>query len=510
LNRALVIRRAALAIACNLPALVFTGKVAGAQIIQLEKIMPKSPVLKERLAKGNAIRKLVARSTHEAVGDIKRDPVQLLESSSKGRVERLISLRYGRMLASPFAFYRGSAIVQAHDLASTPHTGVIQQICGDCHLMNFGGFATPERNLVFDLNDFDETHPGPWEWDVKRLAASLTVCARHLGFKPSVADEVVVAAIESYQHHMAIFSEMSAMDLWYEKITIEKLFELSQDEDAKKIMADIQEKAQRRTHEMLLPKMAKQLDGRWVMNDAPPALFHIHSDSTLFAEDDDWMKLGHWEVLSKKLLDEYRRSLSPSHQQLLSYFTLQDLAFKVVGVGSVGTRCLALLMTDDQDNPLFLQIKEALPSVLAPYVPAGKSAFRHEGQRVVAGQRKMQSASDIFLGTSTGPLGRHFYFRQLRDMKISADIETFDANLLTRYASLCGRALARAHARAGGFAAEISGYLGSGEQFSEALVKYSNQYADQIEDDFEKFRSACRSGRLIAQTEEDFDADISV
>lgn len=470
--------------------------------------MPAQPTLEERFAEGRALRKQVLRSSHDAVGNTQRDPVKLLEASSVGRVDRLVPLRYGRMLTSPFAFYRGSAIIQAHDLASTPHTGLIQQICGDCHLMNFGGFATPERQLNFDINDFDETHPGPWEWDVKRLAASLTLAARHLGLKTGGADATVLAAIDSYQTWMTAYAGMGSLDLWYDKVTMENLYKRSTNAAARKLVAKGIEKAQRRTAENLLPKMGKKVDGKWVMDDVPPALFHVHGDSTLFGKDDDWTKLGHWTGLSSKLFKEYLGNLSPSHRQLLSYFSMQDLAFKVVGVGSVGTRCLVLLMTDAQDQPLFLQIKEAVPSVLARFVPAGKSAFKHDGQRVVAGQRMMQSSSDMFLGASTGPSGRHFYFRQLRDMKVSAEIETYDENLLGLYASLCGHVLARAHARSGGMAPQISAYLGQGQQFGQAILRYSKHYADQVQRDFDVFRAACRTGRLVAQTEADFGADI--
>lgn len=470
--------------------------------------MVAQDTLDERVAAGRALRKQVLRSSHNVIGDTRRDPVTLLEASSAGRVDRLVPLRYGRMLTSPLAFYRGSAIIQAHDLSTTPHTGLVQQICGDCHLMNFGGFATPERNLNFDINDFDETHPGPWEWDVKRLAASVTLAARHLGFKASAADEAVLATIETYQTWMATYAGMGALDLWYERVTMDSMFKNSTDAASRKMIAKAIEKAQERTSGNLLPKMGKKIDGKWVMDDAPPALFHIHGDSTLFGDADDWAQLGNWRTLSDTLLQAYLPNLSHSHRQLLSYFRLQDLAFKVVGVGSVGTRCLVLLMTDAQDQPLFLQIKEAVPSVLAPFVPAGRSVFQHEGQRVVAGQRMMQSASDYFLGASTGPSGRHFYFRQLRDMKVSAEIDTFDENLLGRYASVCGHVLARAHARAGGLAPQISAYLGRGGPFAEAIVTYAKHYADQVQRDFDAFRAACRVGRLIAQTEADFGADI--
>jgi uncharacterized protein (DUF2252 family) len=466
--------------------------------------------IEERIAAGRALRKTVPRSSHKATGSVDRDPVTLLEASSKGRVARLVPLRYGRMLTSPLAFYRGSAIIQAHDLAGTPHTGIVQQICGDAHLMNFGSYATPERNQIFDLDDFDETHPGPWEWDLKRLVASVTIAARDLGFKSSLADEAVRNAVNGYARNMARHAEQGALELWYDRITLQDLYDETKSAAGKKRVTRFAEKAQRRIHDMLLPKMGAKVDGRWQLHDAPPALFHIHGNSTLFDAEDDWMQLERWQKLSAKLYGDYLQTLSASHRHLLGAFAQQDMAFKVVGVGSVGTRCLILLMTDAKDKPLFLQLKEASKSVLAPYVPKAKSAYTHEGQRVVAGQRLMQAASDIFLGWAVGPFGRHFYVRQLRDMKISPEIENLDGPMLSGYAWLCGRMLARAHARAGGFAPEISGYIGSGQQFGKALVAYARDYADQVERDFATFRDACRSGRLTAQSEADFCADLAV
>ncbi len=466
--------------------------------------------IKQRLEHGRSLRKLAARKAHVAIGNVKRDPIKLLEESSAGRVEKLVPLRYGRMLTSPFAFYRGTANIQAHDLAGTPHSSLIQQICGDCHLMNFGGFATPERNLLFDINDFDETHPGPWEWDVKRLAASFTIAARHLGLKPGAADDIVWAAMQSYRNQMAEYAEMGALDIWYDKITYDRILGGLKNDADRDLLKKRIARATGRTHDKLLPKVADKVEGHWRMKDMPPGLFHIHGSNTLFDAKDDWMKSGHSKSLSGKLYREYLATLSVSHRHLLHYFTMQDLAFKVVGVGSVGTRCLIMLMTDAQENPLFLQAKESRKSVLAQHVPSGRSVFAHEGQRVVAGQRMMQAVSDYFLGWAKGPSGRHFYFRQLRDMKTSAELENFDARQMVSYARLCGWVLARAHARAGGYAPEISGYLGNGRQFAEAIVKYANNYADQAEKDFEKFRGACRSKRLMARSEADFAADFKL
>jgi uncharacterized protein (DUF2252 family) len=468
--------------------------------------MSDSRTLKRRLQDGRELRNKAARRAHAAIGNVRRDPIRLLEASSAGRVERLVPLGYGRMLASPYAFYRGTAIIQAHDLAGTPRSGLVQQICGDCHLMNFGGYATPERNLLFDINDFDETHPGPWEWDLKRLAASFMVAARHLGFKPGTAADIVYSTVKSYQRQMAQYAGMGALDLWYDRITYERILGWLKRAADRALLKERIARAAQRTHGSLLPKIAEKVGGRWRMKDAPPGLFHIHGGNSLFGAGDDWVKLGTWGAIFEKLYDEYRFTLSPSHRQLLGYFRVQDMAFKVVGVGSVGTRCLVILLADVQENPLFLQVKEARPSVLASHVP-GRAAWAHQGQRVVAGQRLMQASSDYLLGWATGPSGRHFYVRQLRDMKTSADLESFEARQVGLYARLCGWVLARGHARAGGLALEISGYLGEGDAFADAIVRYAGAYADQVERDFDRFRKACRSGRLQARSEEEFAAD---
>ncbi|MBP6534234.1 MAG: DUF2252 domain-containing protein [Arenimonas sp.] len=463
----------------------------------------------KRIEIGQAIRDSVPRASHSSVGDVKRDPIKLLKANSSGRVERLIPLRYGRMLASPFAFYRGSAILQAHDLATTPHTGLTVQICGDAHLMNFGGFATPERNLVFDMNDFDETHPGPWEWDVKRLAASITVAARSLGFKSAAADKMVFNAVENYRTCMIEFSRMGALDLWYEMTTFDELLKRSKYEEGRKAIAKAMEKAQSRTQKSLLPKMANKVNGRWQFREDPPELFHHSGENSLFGTKDPARKLDLQKVFYDKYFKAYLGSIRPSHRQLLENFSMQDIAFKAVGVGSVGTRCWVMLLTDLQDQPLFLQVKQASRSVLAPYVPSGKSEFKNEGQRVITGQRLMQSASDMFLGWVDGPANRDFYFRQMRDMKVSFELETLSELMLGRYAWLCAHILARAHARgSNGLAPQISGYMGKSGQFAEALVNYADDYADQVERDFDAFRDACRSGKLIAQSEADFGADI--
>ncbi|KXU95172.1 hypothetical protein CR51_25500 [Caballeronia megalochromosomata] len=466
----------------------------------------------ERRAIGRAARERTPRGAHEAIGDVDRDPIELLRMSSKGRVDALIPLRYGRMLVSPFTFYRGSAILQAHDLAATPDSGIVIQICGDCHLSNFGGFATPERALIFDLNDFDETAPGPWEWDLKRLVASFTIAGRHLGHGDLAADEFAFLAARSYQTHLREYAEMSVLDLWYERITFDRMYESVQNEDARRRIRRGIERASRRTHETMLPKLAERSGDAWRIRDAPPAVFHIRGKSTLIDKNDGWMTLeGSREEIIGALVRDYVATLTPERARLLSQFTLQDVAFKVVGVGSVGTRCLVLLLTDPHDKPLFLQMKEASTSVVARYAQHAKDGddTGHDGQRVVHGQRLMQAATDPFLGWATGPLGRALYIRQLRDMKISAELETFSDDAFREYAALCGWALARAHAKAGGRAPDISGYLGNGDRMAEVLVRYGRGYADQVEKDYEVFRAACRDGKLEARSDADMSADFA-
>jgi len=465
--------------------------------------------LAERVAAGRKARQLVKRADQARIGRIDRDPIPLLKRSSVGRVGRLIPLRYGRMLESPLAFFRGSAGLQAHDLADTPNSGFYFQICGDCHLSNFGGFATPERNLLFDLNDFDETHPGPWEWDLKRLIASFVVAGRYLHHGEGVAEEAAFRAAQSYQQNMAQYATMGALEIWYDKITFERLLEMADTPKIRRILKNGICKAMARTHDHLLPQLGERIDGRWIIRDRPPALFHIYGNATLFDETDDWIKLGDWQALVKSMYREYQGNLDANRRQLLDQFSMQDLAFKVVGVGSVGTRCLMLLLVDARDKPLFLQIKEAKQSVLEPYVSV-KATYKHQGRRVVEGQRLMQAASDQFVAWSTGPSGRHFYFRQLRDMKLSPEVELYDNDLLCAYAQLCGRVLARAHARSGGMAVEIASYLGSNDSVATALVKYARAYANQVDKDFDSFSKACRSGKLQARTEVDFARDFSV
>jgi len=360
--------------------------------------------------------------------------------------------------------------------------------------------------LLFSVNDFDEAHPGPWEWDLKRLAASFVVAARDLRHGESVEEQVCREMVGAYQTTLLECAEQSSLENWYESISYNDLLAQARKSTLEHVERAI-EKAERRTHAELLPKISERdASGRLIIRDDLPEIFHLHKNTTLLDADDDWLRLSDWRPLYDAFMRDYRNTLQPDRRELLSRFHAQDLAFKVVGVGSVGTRCLVALLTDDQEFPLFLQFKEARRSVLADYVKV-KSRTRHEGQRVVEGQRLMQAASDLFLGWTTGPSGRHFYVRQLRDMKISAELETFDAETFAAYGRVCGRALARAHAKASGLAAQISGYIGKGDALADALLKYAQSYTAQNERDFERFQVACRKGRLRARSEADFAAD---
>jgi uncharacterized protein (DUF2252 family) len=444
----------------------------------------------ERRAEGKMLRDAVPRAQHSGWNPPKerRDPVEVVLAQNEGRVLELVPIRHGRMLQSPFAFYRGSAAIMAADLAHTPCSGLRVQACGDAHLSNFGGFATPERNLIFDINDLDETLPAPWEWDVKRLTASVVLAGRHIQLKQHESAGAARAAMRSYREHMADYAFMKALDIWYDKIDLQRLIDHVDDKKARARVQQRVEQARRRSViEHDFPKLAEHLGSTPSIKDNPPLIYH----SAELKEDE-----GSEELMAALML--YRESL-PEHTRLLfDRFHLCDIALKVVGVGSVGTKCMIALLMAADDDPLFLQIKQANASVLEPYV--GKSLHNNHGQRVVVGQRLMQSASDIFLGWSQGHRGRHFYVRQLRDMKLSAIIESFDDVLLRIYAEACGWALARAHARSGD-AAMISGYMGSGNMFDEAICDFAVDYADQAERDHKAFLKAVREGRVKAVVE---------
>jgi uncharacterized protein (DUF2252 family) len=442
----------------------------------------------ERLAAGKALRDRVPRRSHAgwAPQPQRRDPIDVLEASNRDRVAGLIPIRYGRMLRSPFTFLRGSAGLMASDLATTPSTGIRVQACGDCHLMNFGLFATPERNLIFDINDFDETLPAPWEWDVKRLAASFVVAARDNGHSDDDARASAVACVAAYREHLRADSKISPLDVWYEHLDIETLIENAPDAEAKKHRMELQARARRRIGEYLFPKISAPVGGQQRLVDQPPLMFHV-------AEADI-------EERFREGLKEYRRSLPDDRRVLFDRYRLTDFAAKVVGIGSVGTRCMVGLFFSAEGHPLLLQFKEACQSVLAPY--AGKSVYENQGQRIVQGQRLMQASSDIFLGWTHGRLGYHFFGRQLRDMKLSMPIESLPPKLLGNYAKVCGLTLARAHAKSGD-AALISGYLGKNDTFDEAIGDFALAYADQTERDHAALVAAVKLGRVQALVEED-------
>jgi uncharacterized protein (DUF2252 family) len=439
----------------------------------------------EQLAEGRAARRRCPRSGHaEEIGGHDRDLLALLTASNEDRLPELIPVRHSRMLESPFAFFRGSAVVQAHDLGRTPYSGIRVQACGDCHLLNFGGFGTPERNLVFDINDFDETLPAPWEWDVKRLAVSFVLAARWRNFSGNVAREAVLAGIGRYRETMAASADMSMLETWYAQITFDELEQqLRGDRKLAKQLASNVKRAMHNTSEHVFHKLVSNHDGTFRIIDQPPLLYHpaIHEG----------------KGQTRLFLDTYMASLREEYRVLLSRYRFVDVAIKVVGVGSVGTRCYVVLLLGPHGDPLFLQIKEARPSVLEAF--AGASAWRNHGERVVTGQRTMQAVSDIFLGWGRGEFGRDFYVRQLRDMKISADLTKFTPTMLVLYARLCGWALARAHAKVGA-APCIAGYLGGSSTFDEAIARYAPAYADQVERDYGAFRAAARSGRIPTET----------
>jgi uncharacterized protein (DUF2252 family) len=438
----------------------------------------------DRMKAGKALRARCPRSSHGKVvlGQGDRDVITLLEHSNKGRLADLIPIRHGRMLQSAFAYFRGTALIHAHDLAGTPSSGITVHACGDCHLMNFGGFATPERNLVFDVNDFDETLPAPFEWDVKRLAASFAIAARWRGFRAREARDIAIRAAASYRESMRKRAGTAVLEAWYSKITSDDVSDImGSGAGIKRRVEQRIAEAHAQTHEHVAQKLTKRGNrGLPRIIDQPPLLYHVHRSALN-------------ERTIRAFLKRYRETLAEERRMLFDRYQVIDVALKVVGVGSVGTRCFVVLLLAAPDDPLFLQVKEARPSVLERYTR--HKPVPHNGQRVVVGQRLMQAASDIFLGWSRGPLGRDFYVRQLRDMKIAPEVETQNVHVMRAYARLCGAALARAHDKAGD-AAMIAGYLGSIDHFDQAIGDYAVAYADQVERDYDSFVRAVRNGRL--------------
>jgi len=455
----------------------------------------------ERVARGKASRNEVPRSSHgawEPAAD-RPDPIALLEEQSETRVPELVPIRYGRMLVSPFTFYRGAALVMAADLAATPRSGLNVQVCGDAHLSNFGVFASPERQMMFDINDFDETLPGPWEWDVKRLSASFEIAGRDRRFPEADRRAIVVAGVREYRERMQQAAGMRNLDVWYANIEIGRLIERMRSSVkarvAKAAEANVA-KARTRDSMQAFSKLTHEVDGEPRIISDPPLIVPLEE---LLPPGTDREQT---EASMRGLIREYRGSLETDRRHILEDFRYVHAARKVVGVGSVGTRAWILLMLGrDGQDPLFLQAKEAGPSVMERFL--GKSEYRTHGQRVVAGQRLMQAASDIFLGwdrlTGLDGVVRDFFVRQLRDWKGSANVDTMSVDGMTAYARMCGATLARAHARSGDRIA-IASYLGKSDTFDRAIADFSASYADQNERDYEALVHAVESGRLVAQT----------
>jgi uncharacterized protein (DUF2252 family) len=441
----------------------------------------------DQTAAGKALRERVPRDSHgKSQPHSNRDPIGILGQSDADRLPELVPIRYGRMLQSPFTFFRGAAAIMAADLAHTPSSGLKVQACGDCHLKNFGGFATPERNIIFDINDFDETLPAPWEWDIKRLATSFVLGVRENGLGSGVARDVTTACVRAYRKGMREFSGLDPLEVWYARYGVEDFLKPLSASDRTRVAKRVAKVSATRGSDIDYPKLAEVVHGEIRIHDAPPLIFHP-----------DIARTPEFALTVENILKEYRDTLPEDRRTLLERYRFVDAAIKVVGIGSVGTRCWIALLMSQTNDPLFLQLKQAHVSVLEPY--AGKSVYPHCGQRVVVGQRLMQAASDIFLGWTTGPSG-DYYVRQLRDAKISPNVETFDESLFQAYAKACGWNLARAHAKSGNSWA-LAGYLGKSDEFDEAIADFADGYADQTERDHGELKAAVKSGKIEVYNE---------
>ena len=456
----------------------------------------------ERKNIGKALRQTVPLSSHSqwATAADRPDPVSLLKGQDEGRVKKLIPIKYGRMLFSPFTFFRGSAILMATDLANTPATGIEALLCGDAHLSNFGVFATPERRMVFDVNDFDEAFYGPWEWDLKRLAASAVIAGRDNGFREEACRQLAEETARAYGQAMILFSDMRTMDQWYYHINVDAVLELFEESSKKgrKSASKMVKKASRHTHERTLDKMTKIVNEQRRIITDPPLLVPLHemdlksllskSDLNRFTQngiEDTWQ--------------EYLDSLPIERGYLLERYEIVDMALRVGGIGSIGTRCFVILLKGGADDALLLQLKEAGPSVLEAYV-SRKTVFNNHAQRVVTAQHLMQATSDVFLGWCQGSItGVDYYWRQLKDMKGSADIGKMDELGLQTYLGICSHCLARVHARTGD-EIKIQGYMGDEQDFIKAIGDFSMTYADQVERDYERLIKAVRVGDIAVET----------
>jgi len=439
------------------------------------------------MAAGKALRDRVPRRSQAEWAPAKNrpNPIELLQHADRGRIPELLPIRYGRMKQSAFAFLRGAAALMAFDLSKTPATGIRVQACGDCHAANFGGFGSPERRLVFDINDFDETLPAPWEWDLKRLTTSFVLALREAGARERHCNSIARAAAESYREHMHEYAEMRALDVWYSHLDAEILVERAKTRDSREHWEKAERDAKLQTAEHIFPEITEVRNGHRRIIDRPPLIYHPRQIERI--------RKHVWEMFQC-----YRQTLPEERRVILHRYQIVDIARKVVGIGSVGTRCAVALLMAGENDPLFLQFKEADASVLEHY--AGKSRYSNHGERVVTGQRMLQSASDVFLGWTRDDEGHDYYFRQLRDMKMKIDLDDMTRQEWTEYAEICGWALARAHARTGD-AAKIAGYLGKNESFDDAIEKFAVAYAEQTERDHDLLLKAIRAGKLHARTD---------
>jgi uncharacterized protein (DUF2252 family) len=455
-----------------------------------------SMTVEERRQSGRVARKAVSRSSHGAwvPAPTRPDPVALLEEQNQTRVPWLVPIRHLRMGVSPFTFYRGSARIMAADLADTPTSGLDVQLGGDAHLSNFGAYASPERQLVFDANDFDETLRGPWEWDLKRLAASFTIAAGHLGFSAADRRSVTTAAVRAYREGMDRFAKMGTLDLWYDHVSVNSLYTTTgvSAVDMAKRLDRFERKARRRTSLQALQKLAEPAGGHYRIRSDPPVLYAVRD----LPGDVDRDVI---DAAAREAFEQYKTTVADDRRFLLDRFEVVDVGLKVVGVGSVGTRCLILLLEGrDADDALFLQAKEASASVLEEHLEP--SPYENHGRRVVEGQRLVQAEADIFLGWTKGSIdGRDFYVRQLRDWKGSAEVEGSTPEQLRFYARICGHTMARGHARSGD-AVAIRAYVGSSDTLDRSMAEFSEAYAAQNLEDYTAFRQAIADGRLPVAT----------
>ena len=446
--------------------------------------------LAARIEKGKAARRAVSRAELAKCRIENRDPLALLEASNVGRVAELIPIRYGRMVQNPFAFYRGSAPLMAFDLSKLPHSSVNVQLGGDAHLANFGLFASPERRILFGPNDFDETLPGPFDWDVRRLAASFVIAARERGFATRDQRGVVRRLCETFRQQIAEFSLMDTLDVWYYQFQAKSMLSIADTEQERRKEQSVIDKARQQSSRSVLNHSTEMVNGKLRIKEVPPLVYHVPLESHHDQKQ--------YDAQVRRFFADYRLTLPDDRRALFDRYELVDVAIRVVGVGSVGTRCYEALFMADGECPLFLQLKEARASVLEDYLPP--SRFPNHGQRVVNGQRLLQSASDIFLGWSKMQhTGNDFYVRQLRDMQGAFDVTTFDFEDLSEYAASCAHALAHSMAKAGD-PALVTGYVGKSNAFDAAIEKFALAYADQNEKDWSVLKAAVKAGRIQIRT----------